>query len=323
MANHRQWRRAALAFCATFFGLLAGLIVAIIAIDPYDTGYFPSVIGGGVSDTNEQTNIASRARDQHFAAAVFGNSHGQLLNPYRLAKLTGVPFIQLFSAGTGPKEQMMIMRYFLRRHPDVRVIVLTADMSWCTHDPKIPRPFTGLPPFPGWLYSENRWRYLAHTLNSGTLRRMQHRVAVAFGFTSRVDAVGYVDYEIGRPWHFAPPPFTRVAASTATSAAPTDAYFPAIDRVDDLFSGLMRDVIVIVAMPPVYIAGLPSDPAGMTELNACKSALSRVAAKHHGRLVDFLVDSEISRDPTQFMDDHHMRGSVARLIEDQIAAAIE
>ena len=36
-------------FLGGFFGLLALALAAIVLIDPYDTGYFPSLIGPGVA----------------------------------------------------------------------------------------------------------------------------------------------------------------------------------------------------------------------------------------------------------------------------------
>ena len=84
------WRRFVLTFLAVLLGGLAVLFALIIVIDPYDTGRFPTFMPVGVSDENQQTASASNGRNPIFDAAVFGNSHGMLLSPAQLDKLTGL-----------------------------------------------------------------------------------------------------------------------------------------------------------------------------------------------------------------------------------------
>jgi hypothetical protein len=114
-----RWRRFVAMFVGGFFGPLALFLAAIALIDPYDTGYFPSPIGPGVVDDNDFTGTAGRGRDPRFNAAILGNSHGLLIDPARLSAATGLSFVQLTTLGTGPREHMELMAYFLRRHADV------------------------------------------------------------------------------------------------------------------------------------------------------------------------------------------------------------
>jgi hypothetical protein len=319
--RERAWRGLVTAFLAVFFGVLGLVYAAIIMVDPYDTGYFPSVIGPGVVDDNEQTNIASRARSPRFDAAIFGNSHGQLLDPTALSQASGLAFIQLYALGTGPREQMLIMRYFLRRHPGARVIVLAADPAWCTHDPTLPRQ-VGVTPFPSWLYGEDRLVYLANVLSTRIFPIMGRRIRLALGKLSPTDPVGFSSYETGRVWNFNPAADEPVAAPPPESVDP-DTFFPAIDQLEHL-AGLSPEISVIIAMPPVYATMLPAagTPAA-AELALCKDRLAQVTARHAGgAFLDFLVDSPLSRDPANFMDPDHMRTGVARLIDERIAAVL-
>jgi hypothetical protein len=322
-ADAPPWRRFALTFVAVFLGLLAVFYAAVILIDPFDAGYFPSILGHGVVDPNEQTNIASRARDPRFNAAIFGNSHGQLLDPARLSPATGLDFIQLYALGSGPREQMLIMRYFLRRHPHVRAIVLAADRSWCTHDPRLPRE-VGVTPFPTWLYSESRIEYLENVLSARMIPIMRQRVLLALGKLSPIDPVGYSDYEIGRTWSFKPViPKPSAAASPPPTVTP-DTSFPAIDAFTRLTSTLPAETSVVIVMPPFFYTILP--PPGSqaaVELALCKGRLARLAESHgHGAFIDLLIDSPMSRDPANFMDHDHVRAAVARVMEERIAAAL-
>ena len=105
----------------------------------------------GVDDASPRTANASRARDPQFDSAVIGNSTGQLLKPSELSGLTGRSFVQLTVPGTGPREQLAIMDFFVRQHPQVGALVIVTDASWCQRDPALPMQH----PFPFWLYGES------------------------------------------------------------------------------------------------------------------------------------------------------------------------
>ena len=65
------WRSFVLTFLLVLAGGLAVLYALIIAVDPYDTGRFPTFMPPGVSDVNQQTANASSGRNPIFNAAVF------------------------------------------------------------------------------------------------------------------------------------------------------------------------------------------------------------------------------------------------------------
>ena len=106
---------------ATFLAMAAlgaGVIFALVMlVDPYDSGRFGLIGIKGISDESPRTANASRGRDPQFNAAVFGNSTGQLLKPAELSQATGARFVQLTVPGTGPREQIALLRWFVRHHP--------------------------------------------------------------------------------------------------------------------------------------------------------------------------------------------------------------
>ena len=259
-------RLSTLTFLSVFCGLIALFYSAVVLIDPYDAGYFPSILGPGVFDPNEHTNIASRARDQRFDAAIFGNSRGQLLNPGALTKETGLSFIQLFARGTGPRDQLAIMRYFLRRHPQARAIVVAADQLWCTHDRNLPSGFgPEVPVFPRWLYSDDRIEYLSHMLNTSMFRFMRRRVEVARGAQPPTDLAGYINYEVGREWTFNPGQAPVYSDEGTPAFADFNGAFPAISLLERSVRELAPSATLIAAMPPIY---------STNELAQCKARLT-------------------------------------------------
>ena len=313
------WRRFVMTFLAVLLGGLAILYALIVVIDPYDTGRYPTFMPTGVSDENQQTASASNGRNPTFDAAVFGNSHGMLLSPRRLKNSTGFAFQQMTSPGSGPREQMLLMRWFMRHHPRINAFVLAADQTWCTHDPAIPMLYQ----FPPWLYAESHLEYLAHLLNTRSINAAYRRVRLALGLIKPTDPDGYWDYEIGRTWSFRPeqPPGGTLAPILSDAI---DGSFPAIEALDAVLAKLPADTPVIITMPPQFYTLLP--PPGSrkaAELAACKAELAaRVATRGRSGFLDYLADTPATRNPENFMDFEHYRSNIARLIEADIAAVI-
>jgi hypothetical protein len=313
--NASAWLKFVALFAGVFLGAIILLCALILLIDPYDSGRFPSFGITGIVDESPRTANVSRGRDPRFDAAIVGNSHGQLLAPSRLSQATGLRFVQLTVPGTGPREQFALLRWFMRHHPSVGALVLAADVTWCTPDASLPI----ANPFPFWLYGEGQLEYLANLLNTHSLTLGRRRVMLALGLRTPTDPAGYWDYEAGRSWAFDPaiPERIETAADTATPFA-----FPAIERLADMLAGLRAPVVVV--MPPVFVTELPrpGSPEAL-RLDACKRAFAKLAAElPRTAFVDFLRDSPLARDPTNFMDAGHYRKSVAELIEADIAAAL-
>ena len=121
------WRRFVVILVAGFFALLAGALRRHRRYRSLRHRLLFLALGPGVVDDNDVTSIAGRGRDARFDAAIFGNSHALLLDPTRLSPATGLRFVQLTTLGSGPREQIALMRYFLRRHADVKALVIAAD----------------------------------------------------------------------------------------------------------------------------------------------------------------------------------------------------
>jgi len=270
------------------------------------------------------TGTVGRGRDSRFDAGIFGNSHALLLDPSRLSPATRLRFVQLTTLGSTPREQMALIRYFLRRHADAKALVLAADRFWCMHDPALPN--TMAPPgysFPYWLFGDSRLRYVAHMLSARPFGLMRRRILLAMGRLAPIDPAGTAAYPAS--WDFAhavqAPPEPRVPWDG--SPIPTD--FPAIDRLGALLATLPLDVAVVVAMPPLYYELLPGPGTRQAaELASCKDRLARAVEgqRRRGAFLDFLVDSPLSRERANFFDKQHMGEAVARAMEVRIAQAL-
>lgn len=312
-----EWGR----WLAVFLGVLVaagGLVFAfLIAIDPYDSGrYVPSFIAG-VSDDSPRTANASRGRDQNFDSAIIGNSSGQALRPATLSQLTGLRFVQLTVPGTGPREQLALLRWFMRHHPRIGALTFVTDSTWCTGNPALPLTH----PFPFWLYSDSHFEYLSHLFSSRALGRSIRRIRLARGTRARSAPDGYWDYEVLGHTDFRAD--ALIPDDFGVARGETWPGFPAIDLLRSFIAGI-GDTPVVIVMPPLMAANLPQPGTpGAARLQACKAALAQlVAGRPRSNFLDFRIDDPATRQPANFMDSMHYRAPVARAIEQRIAESL-
>jgi hypothetical protein len=307
------WRRFVCLNVFCTIGFVLGCYLLLVALDPYDTGRFAVLPSAGISDIAPRTANASRGRDPQFNAAVFGNSRGQLLDPFRLSAMTGQSFVQLTVPGTGPREQLALLRWFMHHHATVEAIVIVADESWCTSDSSLPISY----PFPFWLYSDSNIDYLKSLMRTQAFDRLWRRVRLAFGLLGRSDPAGYWNYEldfIARGYA----PRLQDSAPITTNAVAAEMPLPAIERLGEAIADLAPTVPIVIVTPPVFSSALPAQ-ASAARIAHCKMALATLLAERpRSGLLDFLDDGPIARDPNNFWDHTHYRANVARLIEDSI-----
>jgi hypothetical protein len=316
--SDRVWRRFALTFLGVFGGGVGLLYLALLVIDPYDTGRFPTFMKTGVVDEGQRTSNASHGRDPRFTAAVIGNSRGQMLDPAKLSAATGMDFVQLTTPASGPVEQMTMLRYFMAYHRKIDAIILTVDERWCGHDQSLPI----ILPFPFWLYRGNA-EYLAHFFSTRALTFAARRIKMEIGIVPADDARGYQDYETGHYRNFNPGPLQRVEPPAVASR---DTPFAGFELLDPVLASLPVTTHVVFLMSPVYQVFLDHelDPQIIADLPRCKAEVAaRAEARPNTSFLDYFHESPISHDAENFMDTQHFRLNIARLLEARIAEELK
>jgi hypothetical protein len=317
-----RWRGFATTFLLAAAGALVGLVAAAYAIDPYGSGRSLLAAASGVRPQGPRTANASRGRDPRFDGAIIGNSHVQLLSPERLKAATGIAFVQLSVPGTGPKEQLVLLDWFLRhRERPARAVILGADPFWCTDDPALPN----WNPFPFWLYSGDLAAYLRGLVRFDVLEELPRRLDFALSASpARAAPDGYWDYEADylRLGQLRPEMLARRAPDYA--ALNRAGRFPAAERLRAAAGALPADLSLVLVFPPVLRAFLPPANASDAAIEqACKAALSQAVLVHpHAAVLDWQVDRAETRDPGLFFDATHYRRPVAEAIEADIAALL-
>ncbi|MFZ0065745.1 MAG: hypothetical protein WAK90_06215 [Pseudolabrys sp.] len=314
-SDSQTWGRWLATFvCMSALGACV-IFALVILVDPYDSGRFGFIGIKGIRDESPRTANASRGRDPQFSAAVFGNSTGQLLKPAELSQATAVTFVQLTVPGTGPREQLVLLRWFVRHHARTDALVIVTDPVWCTDDPTLPI----LSPFPFWLYSDSPIEYLGRLFSSRALGRLVRRVQLGLGLRTPSARDGYWNYELLGHGEFRP----ALLNEPADIAAVDETQFPAIEQLAGFIANV-ANVPVVLVMPPMLASNLPRPGTReAARLAACKVALARlVAGRPHSNFLDFRVDDPLTRDQKNFLDPIHYRAPVARRMEQRIAESL-
>jgi hypothetical protein len=317
-ANAGAWGRWLLDFLGAM-AVSATLIFAfVLIVDPYDSGRTSLLNIAGVVELEPRMANASRARDPQFDSAIIGNSTGQALRPSELSRLTDSRFVQLTVPGTGPREQLAILNFFVRHHPRIGALVMVTDAAWCTRDSALPP----LNPFPFWLYGESTLEYVSWLFSSLALDRAWGRVRMGLGLRKRGRPDGYWDYETQK-WREFQPAITAQDESSASSVE-DDRNFSAVPLLDAAIKALPGDVPVVLVVPPMFYPLLPRPgSAAAASFDVCRNALKQlVAGRQRGNFLDYRVDTAATRDPANFLDIGHYRAKLARQMEQGIAASI-
>ncbi len=323
MAGRTRWTGfvvALLSAAALFSGAFLG---TAFLIDPYDTGRSPLKLKPGLRPQGPRTALASRGRDPQFTGAIFGNSHIQLVSPERLREKTGIPFVSLIAPGTLPRETLAIIDWFLRHHRQEtpKAIVVGIDEYWCTADPALPVER----PFPFWLLSRSLPEYIGGLMRYGLIEEIPYRLAyLTSSNAERARSDGYWDYE-AQGLHARPATSTLLEQPLESGGGNIDGPFPAATRLEELMKAAPADTNLILVRPPVYVTALPkpgtSDAAAA---GACHKAFADLAARRpRTALVDWRIDRPVLHDPNLFFDHGHYRQPIARLVENDIAGAID
>jgi hypothetical protein len=319
-----SWRRFLTTFVATALLGAAGLLALVVLIDPYGTGRLTPITSPRVPPLIERYATPSLGRNPAFDSAIFGNSTAELLSPVELDRRLGGRFVQLFVKGTGPEEQLVVIDWFRRHHPEgTRFLVFGIDTYWCDRNHAIPVP---TPPFPYWLYGPDA-DYLRGLISYRALGTSFRRVGVLLGRGKTLRADGFVDYELSQPYD-GDAALQRVlgkaeefraidARLSPDTPAPAMPQFGALGDEIRRFPAGTRSFLVFMPLNAHLLP--PPGSARATELAACKAAARRMAETMPGIVVlDRWQAGPETLDDKLWWDGAHFRGAVARIIEAMI-----
>jgi hypothetical protein len=309
------WRASILIFFVTtvLSALLA--VATLAAVDPYDTGRFAlAPLWRGRIDEDR----SSRGRDTRFNSAIIGNSRIEMVRPALLDEKTGLRFVSLYIHGAQPIEELAVLRYFLRHHPEARAIVIGLDETWC-FDPLRSELKSE---FPAWQYEDDTLRYLAHLYS---FRVVQRAWDAWHSAESRAD--GFEDYEPA--FHAAGADTIEVVRKKLPPARPTARYtslnaFPAVSELEKILQDMPATIAVVLAWVPTHISMIPlPDTPEARATAACRTAYTSIASvRRRTRILDWYLDRPENRIDDAYLDRVHYRTPIATAFGQDIAAQL-
>lgn len=316
----RRWRRFLAAFALAAVLGLACLYALVVALDPFDTGRF-SVFGGTAAVQPTNPAKTSRGRDPAFDAAIIGNSRIQLLRPSLLRDRTGMNFVSLIINGSQPKEQFVVLDWFLQHHVAPRAIVIGLDETWCFD------PLRSAIAFPRWLYDGKARAYFVGLFRFQALRQIFGRAAGYFGLQQQPRPDGFIDYDAlfrNFGWDDVRIVHQKVDIGRPMVPYTSERDLPALPPLRERLQKLPTSTAVVLVWPPTHINVVPQ-PGSRAEaaLRMCHDAYAALAQERpRSRIVDWAVDRPESRVEENFFDRVHYRTNVATALGEDIAAAL-
>jgi hypothetical protein len=312
--------------------LLAGLAAAVVTsllvlgtvtvIDPYDVFSFSPSFDRQPITGQRGLSVAALARKSAYDSAALGSSTVELLDPVDLNTLFGGSFVNLSIWGGSAWEQNLAGQLFARHHPFARTIILGIDSYWCGGGIQ---PRMSPNQFQEWMYRETspadipRLFHMAALWDSWEqldyIRHLRKSAAAVDGFE---DIFAHNEYSLKRARERIygtpePKPIpvidqAEVATLSKNHPYPNHVYLP------EILDALPLSTAKILYFVPLHIYGLNSagtDTVAMYE--GCKSSIVEIAKRYRNILVlDFMIDSPMTRDDQNFWDRAHSQPKTGR-----------
>ncbi|MSO88904.1 MAG: hypothetical protein EXQ89_02875 [Rhodospirillaceae bacterium] len=329
----RAWRKFLNLFLATAMGSGAILYVSVLLIDPYDIVWFSPALDRAPVTTNQRFSFPALARKSRFDSAIIGTSMTRMLKPAELNETIGGGFVNLSMNSGTAYEQARILEVFARHHPAAGAVLFGVDGTWCERQDA---PLLTPRPFPEWMYDDSRWNDLLHLFNFPAIEESGRQFAHIVGIkTSRNGLDGYTNflpplstYDLAKvrlaiygPAGPREPDVGRNAPIVETAAA---LRFPSHELMVGMLRRLAPETSKILVLVPYHRFFQPAPGSDAARaLDECKRRLTALAAGFaNSHVLDFMIDSEITRRDENYWDNLHYSEDIATQLAHLIARGI-
>lgn len=317
-----MWRKLLWPFALTFAACLAIPILLVLLADPYGVSPIRAVSSEVVVPTQRRFIVADIIRSGRYDSFIVGTSTVNSINPAWLEEEFGGTFANVAVHGATPYEQMRILDLVLRQKPAPRLVILGLDDVWCEAAPARYHPQVQ---FPEWLFDDSRLGHFTHLLNWRAVELARRKFEIAWDVSKkRVAATGFNDdLPSDGTWSLekAMPRLTadmRLVADRMASS-PSGATFPAAALLEDTLRHLDARTRLIVIFMPSY---MPHEAAGIAP-DACKDRFADILRKRAGTMIDFMLPTAWTTNPSNYWDRLHFRRPIAEMLPRRIRDAAE
>ena len=324
------WRSFVFQFLGISIAVAGSAYLFILLIDPFGVVPFSLPIERPVMGHIERWMYPQIIRSRRFNSVVLGTSTSRLLDPELLDRLFGGRFVNLGMDQAKAWEQKNVLDLFLRAAGPPKVLIVGLDPVWC--DQAADRTRVTNRGFPEWLYDDSPWNDYFHLLNTGTLEIAGRILGYALGLKqATIRGDGYevfvppeAEYDAVRArqniGQRPPPP--AAPAPALSPAERSQLSFPALPWLDDLLARIPPSSLKILAFMPAHVATqpVPGTRAAYIE-NECKDRVVAIARMRGAMVIDWRINSPLTRNDLNYWDGVHYRVPVATRIAEELAAA--
>ena len=310
----------------TFF-----IYLIIILVDPFDTIFFSPPLDRAPMATNQRFSYPAIARNQKFDSAIIGTSSVRLFNPEILNEKFSANFVNLAVNSATPYEQSRFLEYFLRFHPQPKIIIFGIDIKnqnkWCALDNS--ERFTERE-FPEWIFDDNLWNDLLYHFNGKALEIAGRQVAQLTGFMKpRFGLDGFdnftpdiSEYDIDKARKNIygasgkPSQKERPSNPELSSEEIENLQFPALEFFEEMLKSVPEDTTKIIHIPPrPWLSQPVSNTKDYLVLGECRARMINIAkGKPNLHIFDFSINSPITSEDGNFWDEWHHNILIAEKI---------
>lgn len=327
-----NWQRTSNIIIGSAVGALALAWGAILIVDPYRVNPWAPDMPRPTMDDSQRLAYPTIARDPTFTGAVFGTSTSRFFDPEVFENNLGGKFASLTLVNfSNPDDQLRLIRLFLqsgkREH-----IVLGVDDVWCRRGENA-NPPSGRDEFPEWLYDDKRWNDFTHGVNLRTLA-VSARLAAHWLLFDRLgrprSTYGFNGYSqflpaarshdlaaVRRAIYGAATPIPRPAPREPVVIGASDRQgwrFADHGSLEQFVAGLPGETFLTIFFVPYHLFHQPVEGTVEAAVMAeCKRRIASIATRHkNSQVLDFMIDSELTRDDRNYLDAIHFTVATSR-----------
>ena len=330
-----RWKGFVRILIIAFSGLFAAGYLFILIVDPYGMLPISFDFDRGPITAEQRFFYPNLAKKSQFDSAIIGTSTIRLLNPDDLNPLLESKFVNLAMNAASVFEQEAIFNVFLRFHPYPKTVIFDVDHVYFDSN-NYAKHIGAVKPenFPEWMYDENplndllpyNWRTMQITIKQFKcitgMRPYKFRLDGYEDYTKTmfshdIDHVREIIYGSKTPKKKKPvePPIQ------ATPELITSFEFPAVRHLDRMLSRLPESTLKIVIIPPfhIYHQATPGSEDAVKWKEFKHRVASMVCRYQNALLLDFMIESPITKRDENFYDQTHYTVAVAKEISRWIA----
>ena len=318
--------------------LLAGLTYGFIAcVDPHAHLAWSPRAERALVNGNQRFSYPAVARDPRFDSFVLGTSTTRMLEPRHLDTRLGGRFANLSMNSATAYEQSRLHELIVKARAGsrLRTLLIGIDISWCRVAQSVQR-YT-FRHFPEWLYDESPFNDYLHIFNAETLEQAAKQVQYWRGHLEpKYQSDGYKsflpdpsEYDLerartniyGQPLPKSKPDGRPMSAElnreSATWQYPSHALLKAM-----LHNTPRATQVILMIVPYHWFHQAVTGTKDGARWHECKRRIAQLASARPGALLlDFMIDSPLTRNDENYWDKLHFGARTAAQIVDEIASA--